>query len=212
MPPFAYFLIGLGIGLITSAPAGPVNLAAIQRTFKAGFPAGLVTGLGAVLADSFYATLAAFSVTAVSDFIEFHSGIIQTAGGILVILFGVKVFQTHPHIETNGENGAPKALRSFFTGFFMTMTNPGVVLGFLAIFGSLGKWAPEEGDFFSAAQMVIGVASGATLWWLILSGTVARLRDRMTDEWLEWINRVAATLLIAFGIGIFVNLGWQMKI
>lgn len=212
MPPLAYYLIGLGIGLVTSAPAGPVNLAAIQHTFKAGFPAGLLTGLGAVLADSFYAALAAFSITAVSDFIEFHSGIIQTAGGILVILFGAKVFQTHLHIEKNGESGAPRAFRSFLTGFFMTMTNPGVVLGFLAIFGSLGEWAPEEGDFFSAALMVAGVASGATLWWLSLCGAVARLRDRMTDEWLEWVNRAAATLLVAFGVGIVIHIGWQMKI
>ncbi|WP_328805131.1 LysE family translocator [Stappia albiluteola] len=211
MPPFSYFLIGLGIGLVTSAPAGPVNLAAIQRTFRFGFPGGFVTGLGAVVADSFYATLAAFGVTAVSDFIELHSGIIQTAGGILVILFGVKVITSHPHIEPNGGETRSRALRNLFTGTFMTLTNPGVVLGFLAIFGSLGKWAPDRGDFATASEIVLGVATGAVVWWAFLCAIVARLRDRMTDEWLEWINRTAGALLIAFGIGIFIHLLWQTE-
>ncbi|WP_246270790.1 LysE family translocator [Hongsoonwoonella zoysiae] len=210
MPDIAYYLIGVAIGLATSAPAGPVNLTAIQRTFRFGFPAGLFAGLGAVVADSIYASLAAFGITTVSDFIEFHSDLIQTGGGMLVIIFGLKVFTSHPHIEKNGAGETPNILRGLAAGFFMTLTNPGVILGFLAIFGSLGKWAPDHKDYASAALMVAGVASGATLWWMFLAGSVSKLRDRLDDHWLEMINHIAGGLLIAFGLGIYGHLAWQL--
>lgn len=199
-----FFLVGLGVGLATSAPVGPINIAAIQRALRSGFLAGFCAGLGAVLADGLYASFAAFGVTAVSDFVDENSAVIQTVGGLLVILFGIRILLSRPHLE-NDEEPSPSLVSGIATGFVMTATNPGVVLGFLAIFGSLGKWAPDPGDYVGAAMLVAGVLTGALSWWVMLSALVSRLRLRMNDTWLLWINRGAGAALIAFGIAIFLH-------
>lgn len=200
-----FFLIGIAIGVATNAPVGPVNIAAIQRALRYGFLPGLLAGAGAVAADGIYAGFAAFGITAVSDFVERHSGLIQIAGGMLVIIFGARILAAHPHFSE--EDGPPTGLwAGMGTGFALTITNPGVVLGFLAIFGSLGKWAPDPGDYAGATAMVAGVVSGATGWWVFISAMVSRLRSRMTDAWLVWINRASGSLLIAFGVAIFLHL------
>ncbi|WP_249693372.1 LysE family transporter [Stappia sp. WLB 29] len=191
--------------MATSAPVGPVNIAVIQRAFRSGLLPGLCAGFGAMLADGLYATFAAFGVTVVSDFVELHSRIIQTVGGALVILFGLRTLMTRPHFEAGDE--APQGLMSGLVGgFAMTVTNPGVVLGFLAIFGSLGEWAPDPGNYIGAATLVLGVLTGALGWWILLASLVSHLRERMNDTWLLWINRVAGGALCAFGLAIFAHL------
>ena len=48
-------LKGILIGIIASAPMGPVGVLTIQRTLKKGRWYGLVTGLGAAVSDIIYA-------------------------------------------------------------------------------------------------------------------------------------------------------------
>ena len=50
-------LKGLFVGVIASAPTGPVGVLCIQRTLRKGMKYGLVTGLGAALSDLFYALI-----------------------------------------------------------------------------------------------------------------------------------------------------------
>lgn len=203
--PFFFFIIGLGIGIVTSAPVGPVNITVIQRSFRSGLLPGLSAGLGAVLADGFYAAFAAFGVTVVSDFVEKQSWIIQSVGGLIVILFGIRVLMTRPHFDA--DVAAPSGfMAALVGGFAMTITNPGVVLGFLAIFGSLGDWAPDPENYMGAVFLVAGVLAGALGWWIVLASLVSYLRERMNDTWLLWINRVAGGALCLFGLAIFAHL------
>ncbi|MHC5654501.1 LysE family translocator [Stappia sp.] len=203
-----FFFIGMAIGLATSAPVGPVNIAAVERALRHGFVPGLLAGLGAVLADGVYASFAAFGITAVSEFVEANSDIIQFVGALLLIGFGVRVLRSHPHLSADAPGKQTGMISAFFTCFAITITNPGVVLGFLAIFGSLGKWAPDPGDYTGAAFMVAGVVSGALGWWVLVSATVSHLRGRMTDAWLDWMNRISGLALVAFGLGIFAHLAY----
>lgn len=82
--------------------------------------------------------------------------------------------------------------------FAMTVTNPGAILGFIAIFGSLGEHAPEKGDYVGALALVLGVLTGALLWWACLSALVSKLRNRMNDNWLSTINHGAGIILLLF--------------
>lgn len=63
----ALFLKGLIIGFAIAAPVGPIGVLCIQRSLHDGFKVGLMTGLGAALADGTYGLIAGFGLTAISS-------------------------------------------------------------------------------------------------------------------------------------------------
>ena len=52
---------GIIIGVLVSAPMGPIGMLCIQRTLNKGRWHGFVTGLGAALSDVIYAALTCLS-------------------------------------------------------------------------------------------------------------------------------------------------------
>ena len=63
------FLRGLVVGFAIAAAIGPIGLLCIRRTLVEGAVVGAVSGLGAATADGIYASVAAFGLTAVADFL-----------------------------------------------------------------------------------------------------------------------------------------------
>jgi threonine/homoserine/homoserine lactone efflux protein len=132
-----YFLWGGLIGLAVAVPVGPVNILCLQRTLKSGVVVGLLSGFGAALGDSFFGFVAAFGVTAVADFLMAHLPLFQTIGGILLLVLAARTWRERPHLEVRG-SAAVQMLKGFLSAFFLTITNPVTILGFIAIFASVG--------------------------------------------------------------------------
>ena len=62
-------LKGVLIGIIASAPMGPVGVLCIQRTLNKGRWYGFVTGIGAAMSDIIYAMLTGFGMSFIMDLI-----------------------------------------------------------------------------------------------------------------------------------------------
>nr|WP_244313986.1 LysE family transporter [Roseibium denhamense] len=206
-----YALIGYLVGIVTTAPVGPVNVMAIQHAVHSGFRQGVYVGLGAVVADTVYAAVAIFGVAKITQFIEGQFSLIEIVGGALLLIFGFKIWNTHPHLETDTNGNAIERgfLGDSAAAFFMAITNPGAVLAFIAIFGGLGNFRPEHGDIAGALVMVAGVACGATSWWVLVSATVSHFKARIDDRWLDRANHIAGFILMAFGALIYLKLGFD---
>jgi threonine/homoserine/homoserine lactone efflux protein len=195
-------LAGIGIGLLMAAPIGPVNVLVIQRAVTGGFWAGLAAGLGAVVGDGLLAAIAAFSVTAISDVMSAYSGWIQFIGGLLLIGFGLALFFARAALtKPVGE----KSHLLEHTGiipqtFFLTVTNPGAVLGMAAMIGGLGAVIGGLNTYLEALLLVAAVMGGSLLWWLGLSELIATIRHKLTESRLKLINRIAGSVLFAFGL------------
>jgi threonine/homoserine/homoserine lactone efflux protein len=194
-------LAGVGIGLLMAAPIGPVNVLVIQRAAASGFWGGLAAGIGAVLGDGTLAAIAAFSVTAISDVMTAYSGLIQLVGGILLIAFGIGLLVARPKLGI--ASGAKSELWEH-TGiipqtFFLTVTNPGAILGMAAMIGGLGSLIGGLDTYLEALILVTAVMGGSLLWWLGLSELIATIRHKLTDSRLKLINRIAGVVLLAFG-------------
>ena len=195
-------LFGIGIGVLMAAPIGPVNILVIQRAVAGGFWAGLAAGIGAVLGDGTLAAIAAFSVTAISEVMHAYAGWIQFVGGLLLIAFGVALFFAKPALTI------PLGQKSHLwehTGiipqtFFLTVTNPGAVLGMAAMIGGLGSLIGGLNTYLEALLLVLAVMGGSLLWWLGLSEFIATIRHRLTEGRLKLINGIAGVVLIAFGL------------
>ena len=193
---------GIGIGVLMAAPIGPVNILVIQRAVAGGFWAGFAAGIGAVLGDGTLAAIAAFSVTAISEVMSAYAGWIQFVGGLLLIAFGVALFFAKPALTI------PLGQKSHLwehTGiipqtFFLTVTNPGAILGMAAIIGGLGSLIGGLNTYLEALFLVLAVMDGSLLWWLGLSEFIATIRHRLTEGRLKLINGIAGVVLIAFGL------------
>ena len=89
--PFLLILKGLLVGIIASAPMGPVGVLCIQRTLQKGRSYGIVTGAGAALSDIFYALMTGFGMSFVMDFIDNEQNIfwLKLIGSVMLFIFGV---------------------------------------------------------------------------------------------------------------------------
>src|SRR5262245_17066174 len=69
LPILFLFSKGLLIGLAIAAPVGPIGVLCIQRSLQTGFKIGLMTGMGAAVADGVYGLIAGFGLTAISSWL-----------------------------------------------------------------------------------------------------------------------------------------------
>jgi len=195
-------LAGLGIGLLVAAPIGPVNVLVIQRAVSRGFWGGLAAGLGAVIGDGLLAAIAALSVTAISDVMSAYAAWIQLIGGVLLVAFGLALLFTRPAlaIPLGQKSHLLEHAGIIPQTFFLTVTNPGAILGMAAMIGGLGSLIGGLNTYFEALLLVAAVMGGSLLWWLGLSELIATIRHKLTEGRLKLINRIAGAVLIAFGL------------
>jgi threonine/homoserine/homoserine lactone efflux protein len=195
--------VGIVIGVLVAAPVGPVNVLCIQRAIERGFWGGMAAGIGAMLGDGLIALFASLGVGAISGAIEYHRQSIQIVGGLALIAFGVKLYVSPPGLATvRPEADGAASLRDYAWDipktFFLTITNPGAVLGLFAIFGGISSFV-EVHSYVDALTMVASIMGGSFMWWLGLSHLIGRLRHKFSATHLVYTNRVAGFLLCGFG-------------
>lgn len=196
----ALLLKGLIIGFAIAAPVGPIGVLCIQRSLHDGFKIGLMTGMGAALADGTYGLVAGFGLTAVSFFLIKYQIAIRIVGGIYLLYLGIKLLLTKPRETTETKNNEKSPWHAFATTYFLTLTNPATILSFVAIFAGLGL-GTQSTDVLGALVLVFGTILGSAAWWLLLSGGVAFiLHHRMTENTMRYINWMSGIILIAFGL------------
>ena len=101
---------GIVIGILVSAPMGPIGMLCIQRTLNKGRWHGFVTGLGAALSDVIYATLTCLGMGVVVNFVEANQAPLQLMGSIVLGLFGYYIYQSNP--VKNLKSNVKKSYRS----------------------------------------------------------------------------------------------------
>ncbi|MBU1212465.1 MAG: LysE family translocator [Alphaproteobacteria bacterium] len=205
--------VGLIIGILVAAPVGPVNILCIQRAIARGMWGGIAAGLGAVLGDGLIAFSAAMGVGAISGVVAYYRTAIQLVGGLVLIVFGWRLYATAPNLEAPESNGASEGgLTSYLWDvpktFLLTVTNPGAVLGLFAIFGGISTFVEVRGPV-EALLMVGAVMAGSLSWWVGLSYAVARLRSRLNVERLGLINGIAGLALVVFGAILIGEIGYH---
>ena len=195
--------LGFLVGFPIAASPGPIFFLVLRRTLAGGWRNGLVSGLGVATGDATYAALAAFGVAVVTNFLIGQRHWIGLAGGIALVLIGLRVLIVHgvhadnPH---DGErNGTRKRLASAYLSILaLTLGNPPTILSFTAVFAGLGLrvgagWPPAIG-------LVVGVMVGSATWWVVMTALVSALRHRVTPAVTRVIAIGSGLALIGFGL------------
>jgi threonine/homoserine/homoserine lactone efflux protein len=207
-----WLMRGLAIGLAVAIPVGPIALLCMRRTLERGFLIGFGTGLGAAIADLFYASIAAFGISAVEEMLLKYRTSLSFIGGIFLLILAARTAAGKGAMERELNPSTGSAVTAFASGFVLTATNPLTVLGFVAIFAGFGVGQGLT-DTSRAVSLVTGVMAGSILWWLILNGIVARIRHFFAPRTLQRVNLAAGALIAAFGfyeltIGIMMAAPW----
>ena len=183
------------------ARPGELLEAALDLFVERGFFGGMAAGLGIMAGDGLIALGAALGVNAISGAIRDYRTAIQIVGGLALSGMGVTLFLTRPTIAT--EPHADKASLWDYVWdipqtFFLTLTNPGAVIGLVAIFGGVSSFVEVE-SHIDALAMVASIMGGSFLYWFVVSERISHVRHRLDQVRLGKINRIAGLVLIAFG-------------
>ncbi len=205
--------IGLIIGVLVAAPVGPVNVLCVQRAIERGFWGGIAAGLGAVLGDGLIAMFAALGVGAITGAIRHHRAAIQIVGGIALLAYGARLSFAQGRLSTIDPDAESQASLSDFVWdipqtFFLTITNPGAVLGLFAIFGGVSTFV-DVATYVDAFTMVAAIMAGSLGWWMLISNFISRIRHRITVQHLQRVNQAAGLVLVGFGAVLISEVIWK---
>jgi threonine/homoserine/homoserine lactone efflux protein len=195
--PLNFLFKGIIIGFSIAAPVGPIGVLCIRRSLAEGRQIGLATGLGAATADAAYGCVAGFGLTVISSFLVGQRFWLSLIGGLFLCYLGIRTFMSKP-AERAAEVRGGGLFSAFLSTLFLTLTNPMTILSFVAVFAGFGLGASP--DYLSASILVAGVFVGSALWWLLLSSGVALFRERVSEGWMQTINRLSGGIILAFGL------------
>ncbi len=201
-------LKGLIIGIVSSAPMGPVGVLCIQRNLNKGRWYGFMTGVGAAFSDIIYALITGFGMSFVVEFIENKTNMfyLQLAGSVMLLFFGIYTFRSNP-VSAMRPPSLKKGtlIHNMVTGFLVTFSNPLIIFLFVALFARFAFVVPDH-----LVQQSLGYVSifvGALVWWFLLGYGIAKLKSRFEVKGVWMLNKVIGVIvMVASVLGLVVTL------
>ena len=192
---------GILIGVIASAPMGPVGILCIQRTLNKGRWFGFITGVGAAASDIFYALITGLGMSFVMDFInnEHNKYLLQISGSIMLFIFGIYMYRTDPRKclrPTPRSKGT--LLHNFTTAFLVTLSNPLIIFLFIALYNMLTFVIP--GNWFGQCVGYLSIVGGAMLWWLGLTYVINRMKRNFGVRGMMRLNRTIGCIVLGASV------------
>ncbi len=195
---FYLFLRAVIVGFAIAAPVGPTTVLCVTRTVKKGFRHGMLSGIGAATADSFYALIAGFGVAFIVNFALRHAEAIRFYGGLFLLYWGTRIIlskfvESDPLVKGDGFGGP------FISTFILTVTNPMTLLAFMAVLALLGHGG-IRGSYFDLGQWILGICLGSFAWWTIVCGVAHVYREKFDQKGMFLLNRITGVIVIAAGV------------
>lgn len=190
---------GAVIGFAMAVPIGPISIIVIQRTIARSKMAGLITGFGAMLADAFIASIAAFGIQAIFVFIEEKHTLIRVIGGLILLIFGIISIRSKPREHEQRVETLANKIEYFFSAIVLTLTNPFTVVAFFLAFANIQPYLPKDG-IVTPSLLVIGVMIGSLLWWLLVTHFAENYEHKLTPEKMNAINKWLGALVVLIAV------------
>ena len=194
------FYTGIIIGILVSSPMGPIGMLCIRRTLLKGQLSGFISGLGAAFSDLIYAALTSLFMGLVVNFVEAHQRPLQVFGSMVLAILGYYIYQSNPveNLQRNQESRqAP--VQNFVTAFLLTFSNVLIVFLFIGLFARFGFVLPEHSLQMTVSGL-IGVFSGAILWWLFITFIVSLMRRWFNIRGIIVLNKIVGIVIILLAV------------
>ena len=190
---------GFAIGVIISAPMGPVGILCVQRTLEKGRRAGFFTGIGASISDLFYCLLTGFGLSFIEDFLTRNQNILQLVGSVVLIGFGIYLFKSNPARKLKKPDEGISDKKNLLNGFLFTFSNPLIIFLIIGLFARFNFALPDI-QFYHYIIGFLSIAAGALAWWWVVTFFVAKLRRHFNVRSMWLINKIIGGLIFIFAI------------
>lgn len=193
------FLSYILLGLSLAAPIGPINAAQIDRGIRHGFMHSWLIGVGAAAADGVYMIIVYLGVV---HFLEtsFMQTFLWLFGCFVLTYTGIETILSANKLNIADNRKKEPLLRSFVSGFFMSISNPLTILFWLGIYGSvLAKTAAT----YETSRLILyssAIFIGLLIWDITMAGVASNFRKYLTTRLLIGISLLSGVSLIGFGI------------
>jgi L-lysine exporter family protein LysE/ArgO len=200
---FQPLLAGFLAGFVVAVPVGPVNLTVINQALRRGFGAAFLIGIGAMCAETIYASLMLWGHASILDaprvvlVMRIIAVVVIAAMGIRYLLFkSTRVEDSEVKAQKLDEHWHHP--RSFFLGFALTISNLMLVVVWATVVTLLYAHEWVVPTRVSRMLCALGVLSGGSAWFLLLAFFVSRAHRRVKDLTLTVLVRCCGGLFLGF--------------
>lgn len=199
-------LHGLLVGILVSAPMGPIGILCIRRTLIRGRWPAFYTGIGAAFSDFTYCLLVGLGLSFVTDFIETHQAQLQIFGSVVLLIYAAYLFTSNPARSLRpGSLRRMPPWRDCLTGFLFTFSNPLILFLIIGLFARFNFAGPEY-LWWHHLVGYIAIITGAIGWWAFVTWAVDKMRSHFNMRSLWLINRILAAIIFIMGlVGLFTG-------
>lgn len=198
-------LKGIGLGLIVSLMVGPVFFLLISTSIKRGFTPAALIAIGVMCNDAFFITIAYFG-SAVLLYLDQHQSAASIIGGVIIAAYGVALAFKKAQVQAASLDVPEENMKKriyLVKGFLLNSINPSVLLFWIVVASTIPV---REG--YSGSQVLIFYA--ATLSTILSTDFIkaysaSRLRNIVTSKFLVWMNRIAGSALIIYGLSMIIR-------
>jgi threonine/homoserine/homoserine lactone efflux protein len=192
------FLSYIFLGLSLAAPIGPINAAQLDKGLKNGFFHSWFVGLGAMAADAIYMILVYLGFV---QFLEIPvvKLFLWLFGFFVLVYTGVEsIVGAGTIVHTSTRRNEP-LIRSFLSGFIMSLSNPLSILFWLGIYGSvlaktITNYSTDQLLLYSGAIFI-----GLLIWDITMALIASSFRRILTPTIQIGISILSGLSLIGFG-------------
>jgi threonine/homoserine/homoserine lactone efflux protein len=192
-----YWAFVIAVVVFLAIP-GVGNLAIITSTGKGGITGGLAATLGVIVADQILMWLAVAGVAALLTANPALFGLVQYAGAIYLAWIGIRMILVKPG-DAPVLNMQPHHF--FRQAMLITLLNPKAIVFYMAFFPLFVDPARHQG-LATFGVMALTIATLTFLYCVTVITIVRFAADRMraSPRIAVWLNRVAGTMLLGFGL------------
>ncbi|WP_163538355.1 LysE family transporter [Gracilibacillus sp. YIM 98692] len=192
---FSYMFLGLSL----AAPLGPINAAQINHGIKNGFWHSWLIGLGSILAELFFILAVFFGVV---HFLEtpFMKTFLWSFGAFVLLYTGVESIANSQKLTITNERQKDSLVKTFTTGFLITISNPLSILFWLGIYGSVLANTIHKYDNVHLLLYGGAILIGVMAWDISMACVSSSFRHFLTEKTLKRISVFTGLSLIGFAI------------
>ena len=198
---------GLLLGFALVFSVGPVIFTIIKLRVNYGISSALYFTSGVWVSDLLLVIAANFFGQWLGQLIEYKTTI-GTTGGIFLIGLGLyylffKKYKKQEESTDIIKVTSTKHARLLITGFLINTLNPSVIALWLA--ASTNSLTLTLNQKIVLFTLCLSINIGADILKVYLAG---KLKKKLNEKNIMWVNRIAGLLFIAFGIALIVS-AWQ---